>query len=154
VRPEAADGQIRKLLAEENSVLALFSFFAAVVVFLVSYRVYGWNGDTDGIVAESRTAAIILLFLLIIQSIYCVLVVTGRFKTPATVGVHIVLMDEDTYFIAFAAVASSCVYIISELGLVSKIVSVSAETESAILAVLLVIQLAYVRISEKLESRK
>ena len=94
----------------------------------------------------------ILFFLVLIQSAYYILITRGRISTSEEVTLYSLLDSESTYFIAFAAAASSCVYAISEVGHLSN--SISALTAASILALLLGIQLTYSVISERRERGK
>ncbi len=94
----------------------------------------------------------ILFFLMVFQGAYYLLVTRGMFQLSAEVSVYSVIDAESTYFIAFSAAASSCVYIVSVVGHFSN--SVSALTAATILGLLFVIQLAYVTISGRREGRK
>jgi hypothetical protein len=136
---------VRKDLAWSNTTVALFSFSASAIVLVVSYFVSPSEGGGNGIFAEAETVVLILLFLAVIQSVYYLLVKMNRFLLPAEASIHSIINSESTYFIAFGAVASSCVYAVSLLGYTSN--SVSALTAASILSLLFVIQLVYVAIS-------
>ncbi len=154
MRPVEGNSELweaRKNIAWGNSTVALFSFCAAGLVFVVSYLGFGVEAQGDSLFAESRTAVLILLTLSIIQSAYSLLVSSKRIRTNSESGLFL-LDTENTYFVAFAAVAAAFVYGLSVLGHISD--SLSALSASAILTVFFVVQLAYVKLSERRERKK
>lgn len=152
MNPAPGINEVRKRLAWSNTTLALFSFSAAAVVLVGSYLANGSGSEASGLFDEAQTVVMILFFLLLIQSVYYVLITRGRIRTSAEVSLYSLLDAESTYFIAFAAAASSCVYAISVVGHLSN--SVSALTASSILALLFGIQLAYLAIGGRHERGK
>jgi hypothetical protein len=145
-------GRVREDLAWSNTTVALFSFSASAIVLVVSYFAFPSEGGGYGVFAEAQTVVLILLFLAVIQSAYYFLVKMNKLAMPVEASIHSLINSESTYFIAFGAVASSCVYGISALGYTSN--SVSALTAASILSLLFVIQLVYVAISGRHEKRK
>ncbi|MDA4122718.1 MAG: hypothetical protein OK456_06000 [Thaumarchaeota archaeon] len=143
--------EARKNIAWGNSTVALFSFCAAGLVFGASYLGLGVEAEGDSLFAESRTAVLILLTLSIIQSVYSLLVSRKKIRTTSESG-HFLLDTENTYFVAFAAVAAALVYGISVLGHISD--SLSALSASLILSVFFIVQLSYVKLSERRERKK
>jgi len=148
----AGIGEVRKHLAWSNTTVAIFSFSSAVIVLVGSYAAYGSGGLGSAIFSEAQTVVEILFFLMVFQGVYYLLITKDMFQLSAGVSVYSVIDSESTYFIAFSAAASSCVYIISVVGHFSN--SVSALTAAAILGLLFTIQLAYVTLSGRHEGRK
>jgi len=145
----ATIGEVRKDLAWSNTTVALFSFSASIIVLLVSYYAYPSAGGVNGLFTEAQTVVMILFFLMVIQSVYYLFVTRNKLRMSAGASVGSLINAESTYFIAFAAAASSCVYAISSIGHFSN--SVSALTATSILGLLFVIQLAYTAVSGRHE---
>ncbi|MDA4123573.1 MAG: hypothetical protein OK456_10380 [Thaumarchaeota archaeon] len=145
-------GEVRQDLAWSNTTVALFSFSASAIVLVVSYFAFPSEGGGYGVFAEAQTVVLILLFLAVIQSVYFLLVKMNKLMVPAEATIHSIISSESTYFVAFGAVAASCVYGISALGYTSN--SASALTAASILSLLFVIQLVYVAISGRHGKRK